>query len=205
MGSVITQNKSYSYDKEFYQQADSKEAVVNDVDFSNILQNTLSHEGDYTVDVGGPTNQGITQKSYDLYSANKGLKNKSVKDVLPDEVNKFYYDEFYKAPKIDQLPYPKVKGVLFDYAVNSGTGRAVKELQKELGVEVDGNIGLQTLNALDKYITKYGENFLAHQILNRRANFYQKLVEKNPEKYSKYLTGWTNRISSLKEQYQLNG
>lgn len=203
MGGIITQNKSYNYNKEFYGQAETKEKI-SDPEFDSILGNTLQHEGGFTVDVGGPTNYGVTQKSYDAYTAKRGINSKSVKELVPEDYGRFYYDEFYTAPKINMIPYQSVKGVLFDYAVNSGSARAVKDLQKEVGAIADGVLGPKTLAAVDKYINQYGETFLAHQILNRRANYMVNLSQKNPDKYAKYLQGWLNRISSLKEQYQLN-
>jgi lysozyme family protein len=203
MAGLIDNKKSYNYNKEFYGNTETQEKL-NDPEFDSILGNTLQHEGGFTVDVGGPTNQGITQKSYDSYITKMGSTPKSVKELKPEEVGRFYHDEFYTAPKLNTIPYQSVKGILFDYAVNSGSQRAVKDLQKEVGVEVDGSLGPKTLSAVDKYVKQYGETFLAHQILNRRANYMITLSQKNPDKYSKYLQGWLNRISNLKEQYQLN-
>jgi lysozyme family protein len=203
MVGLINNKKSYNYNKEFYGKTETQDKL-NDPEFNSILGNTLQHEGGYTVDVGGPTNQGITQKSYDSYITKRGFNGKSVKELKPEEVGKFYYDEFYTTPKLNIIPYQSVKGILFDYAVNSGSQRAVKDLQKEVGVTVDGSLGPKTLIAVDKYVKQYGETFLAHQILNRRANYMIKLSEKYPEKYAKYINGWMNRINNLKEQYQLN-
>lgn len=203
MAGLVNQGKSYSYNKEFYNKAEVVEKL-NDPEFSNILNNTLKHEGSYTVDVGGPTNKGVTQRSYDAYTAKKGINTKSVKELAPEDVGRFYYDEFYTAPKLDAIPYQSVKGVLFDYAVNSGNQRAVKDLQKEVGVTVDGLLGPKTLAAVDKYVNKHGEKFLSHQILNRRSHYMISLSQKNPDKYSKYLQDWLGRINNLKEQYKLN-
>lgn len=202
MTGLITQEKNYNYNKEFYNTAENKE-TLNDPEFSSILDNTLKNEGGYVVDVGGPTNYGVTQKAFDSYAIKKGFNPKSVKDISQDEVGRFYYDEYYTMPKLNTIPYQSVKGILFDYAVNSGPQKAVKDLQKEVGIEVDGVLGPKTLAAVDKYVKQHGEVFLAHQILNRRANFMIKLNQKDPKKYPD-LQGWLNRISNLKEQYQLN-
>ena len=56
---------------------------------------------------------------------------------------------------------------VFDYAVNSGVSKAVKDLQRELGVKVDGICGTDTqqaamaVNDLDDLITRYCERRLA--------------------------------------------
>ena len=202
MTGIITQNKSYNYNKEFYNNTETQDKL-SDPEFDTILNNTFPNEGGYVVDVGGPTNYGVTQKTFDSYTVKRGINPKSVKELSKEDAARFYYDEFYTTPKINTIPYQKVKGILFDYAINSGNQKAIKDLQKEVGVTVDGSLGPKTLSAVDKYVKQHGEVFLAHQILNRRANFMIKLNEKDPKKYPD-LQGWLNRIGNLKEQYQLN-
>lgn len=173
-------------------------------DFIPILMNTLQHEGGETWDTGGHTNYGVTQDTYNNYAKVNQLPNKNVKDLGFGDVKNVYFTEYFKKPKFDAIPSDKVAGVLFDFGVNAGVGKATKELQKVVGVKPDGKIGKQTINAVDTYIKKNGEDFLASQLLNARANHYLELVTANPQKYGKYQQGWLNRISKLKEQYKLN-
>ena len=170
-----------------------------------ILINTLQHEGGETWDTGGHTNYGVTQKTYDDYAKKSNIASKNVKDLNFGEVKSIYQQEYYTKPGFDKIGSNKVAGVLFDYGVNSGTGKAVKDLQTIVGVKADGKIGKQTLQAVDNFVNQYGEDFLAHQILNSRASNYIELANKDKNKYGKYLNGWMNRISKLKEQYGLNG
>ena len=172
--------------------------------FSPILLNTLRLEGGETTDSGGHTNYGITQSTYDSYAKANKLPAKNVSDLNMGDVRSVYENQYWKSPKIADISSSKVSGVLFDYGVNAGTPRAIKALQREVGVKADGIIGKQTIAAVDKYIKDNGEDFLAHQILNDRAKFYYELASQNPHKYGRYIDGWINRISKLKEMYSLN-
>lgn len=168
--------------------------------FNRILPHTLKVEGGYTVDHAGPTNYGVTQSAYDSYNKSKKLPLKDVKDITYGEVSDLYERDFYKGPRINQLP-EKLGGVVFDYAVNSGPKRAVRALQETIGAEADGIIGPKTLAAVNEYIAENGEGNLVNNILMRRSEFLTNLIESNPEKYGRFSDGWANRIRELQSIY----
>jgi lysozyme family protein len=173
--------------------------------FDTILTNTLQHEGGETTDTGGHTNYGITQKTFDNYADRNNIARKNVKGLKYGEVRSVYEKDFYKGPKIDQLPSEKLKGVVFDYAVNSGPSRAIRDLQDIVGVKSDGKLGAKTLEAVNDFIASNGEDLLSNMVLNSRAGFMNNLVMADPQKYGEYQNGWMNRIRNLKQQYNLNG
>lgn len=168
--------------------------------FDSILKNTLEHEGGYTVDHAGPTNKGITQATFDKYRSDLGLPSKSVKDIRDDETYDVYRSDYYEKPNINKLP-KNVAGVIFDFGVNSSPDRAIKTLQRTVGAEPDGDLGPQTLKAVDQFIADKGEPALVEGVINKRQSFLSKLIKDKPAKYGKFENGWNNRIQRLKEQY----
>lgn len=111
---------------------------------------TLAHEGGYVnhpKDPGGPTFKGVTQRVYDAYRAGLGQAARDVRQIDPAELQAIYERQYWDQVHGDDLP-AGLDYAVFDFAVNSGPGRAVEELQRVLGVGVDGKLGLMTLQAL---------------------------------------------------------
>lgn len=117
------------------------------------LTEVLKSEGGYVnhpADPGGATNKGITQATYDSYRRSKGLiTRKTVKLIADSEVADIYKSRYWDAVKGDELP-AGLDYAVFDYAVNSGPQKAIKSLQKALGLTADGQLGPMTLAACRK-------------------------------------------------------
>lgn len=138
-------------------------------------------------DPGGLTNKGVTHKTYDAYRINQGLPTRSVKEITNDEVIAIYR-EFWDAVQGDLLP-SGLDWAVYDFAFNSGAGRAVMELQEVLGCNVDGQIGQQTRKAigaadLPKLINLYCDDRL--KFMKRLSNWGE---NKN---------GWTKRVAEVR-------
>jgi len=176
-----------------------KNAEGNNMPFDKDLVNTLRYEGGVTNDSGGLTNYGIRQDIYNFYLKSNKLQSKSVKELNYGEVRDFYESEYYKKPKIDQLP-EDIQGLVFDSAVNLGRGTTIKQLQKAVGSKSDGIIGKKTLKAVEEFINKNGIEKLKEELIYSRADRYQQLHGSNPEKYGKYVNGWMNRLRDLSEK-----
>lgn len=108
------------------------------------LKHLLGNEGgfvDHPRDPGGATNFGITQRVARANGYQGDMRN------LPLSVALSIYEKEYWAPiKADQLP-DHLRFHVFDAAVNSGAGQAIKWLQRAAGVAQDGVIGPRTLSA----------------------------------------------------------
>lgn len=167
--------------------------------FKDVLNRTLKFEGGYTEDTGGPTNYGVRQDMYDAYAKANKLESKKVTDLKYGDVKNFYEKDYWEKPKISKLP-AEIAGNVFDYGVNAGQGKAIKTLQEVVGAKPDGVIGPKTLKAVNDYMAKVGAKALNKQILDRRAQHYNELVQSNPQKYSRYLNGWLARVNKLAEQ-----
>lgn len=154
-------------------------------DVESLIEGVVDREGGFVddpVDRGGATKFGITQKT--LQSARGGKVSKEdVKGLTKAEAGDIYREEFYIKPKIDQLP-DSIKEQVFDFAVNSGPGNAIKAIQKLAGVKADGVIGPQTIKAV--------EEVRPSDILTARLEFFARIVERDP-KQAKFLRGWNKR------------
>ena len=111
--------------------------------FDRAFIDLLGHEGGYSNnpnDPGGETNWGVT-----VTVARASGYVGQMKD-MDQTVAKAIYAKKYWRSEFDTLPYP-IAFQLFDAAVNSGMGQAVRWLQRSVGVADDGVIGPVTLRA----------------------------------------------------------
>lgn len=159
--------------------------------FKKCLEPVLVWEGGYVnhpKDPGGPTNKGITQRVYDAYRTNQGKPKQSVKFLTRPELEAIYKKQYWDLMQGDLLPIG-VDLAVFDYAVNSGTGRSAKALQKVLGTKQDGQIGQMTL----KRIEEISPDILATAICEERLRFVKSL-----RTWSTFGKGWQRRIMGEK-------
>src|SRR5690606_19793114 len=77
------------------------------------------------------------------------LPKSEVKSLKKQEAAAIYKAKYWDAVRGDDLPNG-IDCYTMDYGVNSGPGRAIKDLQTVLGVPSDGVIGPLTLEALRK-------------------------------------------------------
>lgn len=165
-----------------------------------------AHEGgyvDHPRDPGGPTNKGVTQAVYDAYRVNKGQVKRSVKLIQQAELSEIYDVQYWDAVKADKLP-SGLDYAVYDYAVNSGASRAIKDLQRTLNsnasyfgvsgkLTVDGQNGNSTIAAAcaaaaideESIITAYCE---------RRLSFLKSL-----KTWGDFGKGWTRRVMGDKD------
>ena len=169
--------------------------------FDDCLKFVLQWEGGYVNDPhdrGGATNKGVTQAAYNEWRERKLYDKRSVRDIEAGEVMQIYLEQYWKPARCPAMDSP-MSLVMFDSSVNHGVGRAVKFLQSVLGVEQDGHFGPQTMAAYDDIEAAHGTKFIAHAVLTRREAFYRQIVERDPSQ-KRFLNGWLNRLSSLREE-----
>lgn len=147
----------------------------------------LKHEGgfsNHSADPGGATRYGITE----AVAREVGYKG-DMRELPLDLAKRIYKDRFWDAIKAEQLP-PTLRYPLFDSAVNSGPGQAVKWLQRALGVKDDGVIGPQTIAAANAG----NPDALRMRMLSQRLKFMAGLAH-----WPAFSRGWALRIASLME------
>lgn len=168
--------------------------------FAVCLKFVLAREGGYVNhprDRGGATNKGITQRVYDEWRERKGEKPQSVEYIGDAEVYAIYNEQYWRPVRGALLPAP-LDLVMFDSAVNHGPSKAIALLQESLGVEVDSHFGPSTLNAMIERVAKTGTGDLADEVMDRRNQFYKRIVERDPTQ-NVFAKGWGNRLDHLRE------
>lgn len=114
------------------------------MEFDEAFHRLLGHEGGYSDhpdDPGGKTMWGVTERVARAAGYTGDMR------AFPVDMAKSIYRRQYWTPaRCDELP-AAVRFDLFDAAVNSGVGQAVKWLQEALGVTADGSLGPMTLAA----------------------------------------------------------
>ncbi len=165
-------------------------------DFETAVKLILKHEGGYvnnSSDPGGATNRGITFMLFKQYADALSLK-KTLHDLMnltEDQAKFIYREEFWDKMKGDQFKNQQVANIVFDGYVNMG-GKALKLLQKEVGAWVDGQIGNESLQA----INGADPRALFNGYKDARIKFYENLVIQKP-KLAVFKKGWLNRINSF--------
>jgi lysozyme family protein len=154
----------------------------------------LAHEGgyvDHPKDPGGRTNLGVTQRVWEEWLG-RSVSEKEMRALTPTMVKPLYKRKYWDACRADDL-VAGVDYVVFDVAVNSGPGRAIKFLQSCVGVTADGGFGPATLAAVkeaEKDPARLVELYCA-----KRLEFLQSL--KTFETFGK---GWSRRVQEVKDK-----
>jgi lysozyme family protein len=108
---------------------------------------------DHKDDPGGKTKWGITLRLLKSlgkdFNGDGVIDGRDLKEMTHGAAEAIYHVRFWQACRCDRLPRGLDLAV-FDCAVNQGTGRAARLLQKALGVKVDGILGPKTLEAAGK-------------------------------------------------------
>lgn len=147
--------------------------------FDQAFDRLISHEGGYVNhpnDPGGETNWGISKRSY---------PNLNIKALTRDDAKKIYKTDFWDAVGGDRLP-SSVVYQLFDFAVNSGIGTAIRYLQRAIGVADDGHWGPMSQGAAETM----GEQDMLFLLNAERLDFMTKL-----KGWDSFGRGWARRIA----------
>ncbi len=159
--------------------------------FDEVLPRVLRREGGYVehpADPGGATKFGITPSTL-ARARGRPVSAAEVRELTQAEAADIYRRFYWEAVRADALP-PGVDEAVFDLAVHSGPGRAVKLLQRLLGVAEDGIIGPKTLAAL----AERDPASLVEALAAARLAFLQRLPT-----WPVFGRGWSRRVREVKE------
>ena len=112
-----------------------------------------------------------------------------IENLTLDEALNLYRRDYWLKCKCDRLP-DALSVAVFDYAFNSGTKRAIKDLQKCLDVTADGIIGNQTIGATYSQPIK----ITLEKYMDMRLQFLQGLST-----FPRYGKGWVARVHRVKK------
>ena len=157
--------------------------------FEFAMRLLLRHEGGFVnhpSDPGGMTNLGVTKAVWDAHTG-KDASEADMRALTPEAVQPVYKARYWDAIQGDALPYG-LDYCMFDCAVNSGPGRAIKLLQYVLYTKVDGVLGKHTLAALQRA----DPTGLIEDYSQKRLDFLKSLPT-----WTTFAKGWGQRVSEV--------
>ena len=159
--------------------------------FERSLALVLQHEGGYVnhpSDPGGRTNLGVTQRVWEQYVGHK-VDEAEMRSLTKEMVSPLYRKEYWDAVHGDKLPCG-ADYLAFDFAVNAGSFRCIKTIQRALNITADGVIGPVTVKAIQD---TNAEDFI-EKFSDVKKSFYLGLAN-----YPTFGKGWLNRVAEGKE------
>ena len=148
--------------------------------FDQVFDKLINHEGGYVFnphDPGGETKFGISKRSYphlDIHSL-----------TLAD-AKTIYRRDFWDRAQCDKM-HPDLAFDLFDGAVNSGIGQAIRWLQRAVGVADDGVVGPLTLASINR---ENDTSAIRARYSGHRLDFMTRLST-----WDVFGKGWARRIA----------
>ncbi|MHA6646317.1 glycoside hydrolase family 108 protein [Mesorhizobium sp. A623] len=131
--------------------------------------------------------KGVTLANFRRYVQADATKD-DLRKISDEQVatvdRRYYWDAVAGAQLPDGVDY-----ATFDYAVNSGPGRAAKYLQSVAGVKEDGKIGPATLKAVKGLMRAT----VINDLCDKRMAFLKGL-----KTWKTFGKGWTARVSSVR-------
>ena len=162
--------------------------------FDKCLALLLKHEGGFVNDSrdnGGMTNLGVTIRVWEEWVGHP-VSEKEMRNLTPLMVGPLYKRKYWDACRANEL----VSGVdyaVFDVAVNSGVGRAIKLLQSGVGATPDGGYCSITTALVKK--AEEDPARLIKEYCAKRLEFLQSL-----KAFPVFGKGWSRRVAEVKEE-----
>ncbi len=147
--------------------------------FEQAFDKLIGHEGGYVNDPrdpGGETKFGISKRSY---------PHLNIAALTLEQAKEIYRLDYWDRARCSELP-PDVAFQLFDTAINSGIGQAVRFLQRAAGVADDGQVGPLTMRA----VRALDEEALAARFNGHRLDFMTRLST-----WDVFGKGWARRVA----------
>ena len=161
--------------------------------FADALTALLIHEAgfvDNKDDPGGMTNLGVTAETWAMWVGHD-VNEKQMRALTPSIVAPLYKRKYWDACRADEL----ISGLdyaVFDYAVNSVVGRAIKALQNCVGVAPDGGFGTTTMAAVSQFKGDAAKT-LVEEYCDNRLQFLKSL-----KTFPVFGKGWEKRVNEVK-------
>ena len=166
------------------------------INFAQALGLTLRHEGGFVShpkDPGGATNKGVTLATFSLYLGRKASVDE-LKMISDTQLCEIYRKQYWDKVRGDDLP-GGLDFCVFDFAVNSGPGRAAKMLQDLVGAEADGSIGHKTVAAVLEHVSRETLPKVIDQYQAKRLHYLQALPH-----WETFGKGWGRRVNEVLEE-----
>lgn len=163
--------------------------------FESSLKHLLAHEGgwsDHPADPGGATMKGVTLQVFREFKRNPHITKEELRNISDEDLATIYKKRYWDAVRADEL-LSGVDYAVFDCAVNSGPGRAIKILQACVGTTPDGGFGSVTMAAVAQFqgdVTKT----LVKEYCEKRLDFLKSL-----KTFEVFGRGWERRVNEVEK------
>lgn len=117
-----------------------------------------------------------------------------LKNITDRQWDKIFEAGYWRPFKADQIRNQAIANICVDWAWASGAVTAIKQVQRVLGVQVDGIVGEITLGAINKHPDQL---LLFNRIKEARVAFIDAIIRNNPSQM-RFRRGWLNRINDIK-------
>lgn len=151
------------------------------MNFDHAFDALIPHEGGYVwnpADPGGETKYGISKRQY------PGI---DIRALTLADAKAIYLRDYWQRAQCDRLP-PELAFDVFDAAVNSGIGQAIRWLQRAAGVADDGVVGPLTLAAIQRLDDT---SALRARLSGHRLDFMTRLST-----WDTFGKGWARRVAA---------
>ena len=165
--------------------------------FELALNFTLEWEGgqaNHVDDLGGRTNRGITQATYDRWRNSQNRPRADVFSLPLFEAMQIYQSRYWQLGALSEQLDDALEIAHFDTCVMHGVGGGVIFLQELFGLVQDGIYGPKTKAAL---LANNNLQAALRYCDNRIAYRYRRVQENSTQ--VTFLDGWVNRDNALKE------
>jgi len=170
----------------------TKHNLFFDVAFSNILK-TEGGYVDHPNDKGDATKFGITIYTLSDYRGHP-VTEEDVKSLTQEEAKRIYKDLYWDRLKLSEVDNINLCLALFDQGVNRGTRKVTEQIQKILGLKVDGIFGPVTLQAVNAMNPRKLLLFFIFETQKTYVN-----IAVNDPTQLVFLKGWIARTHKLLE------
>lgn len=152
--------------------------------FEHAFAQVVGHEGGYANDPrdpGGETRFGISKRAYPQLD---------IAALTLEDAKAIYWRDYWLRAQCNNMPVGLAFDV-FDFAVNSGIGTAIRHLQRALGLVEDGLVGPVTVGA----VIRSDISALRARLGGLRLQFMASLSA-----WPTYGRGWARRVATNLQQ-----
>lgn len=163
--------------------------------FDAALREVLLHEGGFVnhpKDPGGMTNLGVTKATYEDWIGHP-VDERIMRKLTPALVAPLYRRKYWDVVRCGDLPVG-LDLCVFDFAVNAGTKRAARYLQRIVGVNDDGVIGPKTIAAIKDAAKDDGRIIMIQKYQDMRRSYYKQL-----KNFPTFGRGWLRRVDEVEK------
>lgn len=166
---------------------------------ADMITDVIKREGgfvDHPVDRGGPTNFGITLKTYQHVYPKATVGD--LKAMTESKAYAIYFQIFVDETNVTDMAaeLPETATYLLDAIVHHGPQKAITMWQKLVGATEDGIIGPNTISRTKFMVDTIGVGELISRYLEARLAYMYRIVENDPTQ-AVFLPGWRNRVAIL--------